>query len=128
MKPITERKDVQNRVIDYLRVIYWEFIPPADIQEKRGYDIKEPFILEILEKKLKELNPGIITDENAQDVIRRLRLIPSTLTGNQEFLEYLRGKKTVYLEKERRGRSFKLIDFENPQNNHFAPFPYITSL
>jgi len=120
MKLITEKRDVQNRVIDYLRVIYWEFIPPADIQEKRGYDIKEPFILEILEKKLKELNPGIITDENAQDVIRRLRLIPSTLTGNREFLEYLRGKKTVYVEKERRERNFKLIDFENPQNNHFA--------
>ena len=120
MKLITEKRDVQNRVIDYLRAIYWEFIPPADIQEKRGYDIKEPFILEILEKKLKELNPGIITDENAQDVIRRLRLIPSTLTGNREFLEYLRGKKTVYVEKERRERNFKLIDFENPQNNHFA--------
>ena len=59
MKLITEKRDVQNRVIDYLRAIYWEFIPPTDIQEKRGYDIKEPFILEILEKKLKELNPGI---------------------------------------------------------------------
>jgi len=120
MKLITEKRDVQNRVIDYLRAIYWEFIPPTDIKEKRGYDIKEPFILEILEKKLKELNPRIITDENAQDVIRRLRLIPSTLTGNREFLEYLRGKKTVYVEKERRERNFKLIDFENSQNNHFA--------
>jgi len=67
-------------VIEYLQAIGWEYIPPAD---------------------------GIITDENAQDVIRRLRLIPSTLTENQEFLEYLRGKKTVYVD-------------ENPENNHFA--------
>ena len=117
---ITEKKDVQDRAIDYLQTIGWEYIPPSDLQEKRGYDIKEPFILEILEKKLKELNPGIITDESVQDVIRRLRLIPSTLTGNQEFLEYLRGKKTVYVEKERRERNFKLIDFENIENNHFA--------
>ena len=99
---ITEKKDVQDRAIDYLQTIGWEYIPPSDLQEKREYDIKEPFILEILEKKLKELNPGIITDESVQDVIRRLRLIPSTLTGNQEFLEYLRGKKTVYVEKGRR--------------------------
>ena len=120
MKLITEKKNVQDRVIEYLQAIGWEYIPPADLQEKRGYDIKEPFILEILERKLKELNPEIITDENAQDVIRRLRLIPSTLTGNQEFLEYLRGKRTVYVKEERRERNFKLIDFENPENNHFA--------
>jgi len=120
MRLITEKRDVQDRVIEYLQAIGWEYISPADIQEKRGFDIKEPFILEILERKLKELNPGIITDENIHDVIRRLRLIPSTLTGNQEFLEYLRGKKTVYVEKERRERNFKLIDFENLENNHFA--------
>ena len=119
MRLITEKKDVQDRVIEYLQAIGWEYIPPADLQEKRGYDIKEPFILEILEKKLKELNPRIITDENAQDVIRRLRLIPST-PHRKEFLEYLRGKKTVYVKKERRERNFKLIDFENPENNHFT--------
>ena len=81
MRLMTEKRDVQDRVIEYLRAIGWEYIPPADLQEKRGYDIKESFILEILERKLKELNPGIITDENAQDVIRSLRLIPSTSTG-----------------------------------------------
>ena len=120
MKPITEKRDVQDRVIDYLQAIGWEYIPPDDLQEKRNFNIKEPFIVEILESKLKELNPGIITDENAGDVIRRLRLIPSTLKGNEEFLEYLRGRKAVYVEKENREKNFKLIDFRNPQNNHFA--------
>ncbi|MCD6219679.1 HsdR family type I site-specific deoxyribonuclease, partial [Candidatus Calescamantes bacterium] len=120
MRFITEKKDVQNRVIDYLQAIGWEYIPPADLQEKRGFDIKEPFILKILERKLKELNPGIITDENIHDVIRSLRFIPSTFKGNEEFLKYLRGKKTVYVKKERRERNFKLIDFENIKNNYFA--------
>jgi len=49
-----------------------------------------------------------------------LRLIPSTLKGNEEFLEYLRGKKTVYVEEEKREKNFKLIDFNNLENNHFA--------
>ncbi len=120
MRPITEKRDVQDRIIEYLQSIGWEYIPPADIQEKMGFDIKEPFIIEILEKKLKELNPGIITDENVNDVIRKLKFISSTLTGNQEFLEYLRGNKTVYVEKEKRERNFKLIDFENIEKNHFA--------
>ena len=120
MRLITEKRDIQDNVINYLQGIGWEYIPPADLQEKRGFDIKEPFILPILEKKLKELNPGIITDENVGDVVRRLRLIPSTFKGNEEFFEYLRGKKTVYVEKEKRERNFKLIDFENLENNHFA--------
>jgi len=115
-----EKINVQDKVIEYLQAIGWEYIPPADLQEKRGYDIKEPFIFEILERKLKELNKGIIDNENIGDVIRRLRLIPSTFKGNEEFLEYLRGKKTVYVEKERRERNIKLIDFENLENNHFA--------
>jgi len=120
MRLITEKKDVQDRVINYLQATRWKYIPTEDLNQKRGFDIKEPFILEVLESKLKELNKGIITDENVRDVIRRLRLIPPTLKGNEEFLEYLRGKKTVYVEKERRERNFKLIDFENPENNHFA--------
>ena len=120
MRLISEEKDVQDRVINHLQAIDWEYIPPADLNERRGLDVKEPFILDILERKLKELNKGIITDENVGDVIRRLRLLPSTFAGNQEFLDYLRGKKTVYVEKEKRERNFKLIDFENPENNHFA--------
>lgn len=39
--------------------------------------------------------PGTITDENVGDAIRRLRLIPPTFTGNQEFLEYLKERRTV---------------------------------
>jgi len=120
VKFITEKRDVQDRVINYLQTIGWKYIPPADFNEKRGFDIKEPFILGVLESKLKELNKGVITNENVGDVIRRLRLIPSTFKGNEEFLEYLRGKKTIYVEKEKRERNFKLIDFENLENNHFA--------
>ena len=33
MRLITEKKDVQDRVIEYLQAIGWEYIPPADLQE-----------------------------------------------------------------------------------------------
>jgi len=119
VKFITEKRDVQDRVINYLQTIGWEYIPPADLNEMRGFNIREPLILEILERKLKELNKGIISDENVGEVIRKLRIIPTTFKGNEEFLDYLRGNKTVYVENERRERNIKLIDFENPDNNHF---------
>ncbi len=40
MRLITERRNVQDRVIDYLQAIGWEYIPPADPQEKRGLILK----------------------------------------------------------------------------------------
>ena len=120
MRLISEKRDVQDRVIKILQAIGWEYIPPSDLYERRGFDIKEPFIVDILERKLKELNRGVVTNENIGDIIRRLRFIPSTFKGNEEFLEYLRGNKTVYVEAERRERNFKLVDFGSPENNHFA--------
>ena len=52
MKLISEKTDIQDRVIDYLQAIGWEYIPPADFQRLRGFDIKEPFLLDILQNKL----------------------------------------------------------------------------
>ena len=36
MRLISEKKDVQDRVIDYLQGIGWEYIPPTDLNERRG--------------------------------------------------------------------------------------------
>ena len=33
MRLMTKKKDAQDRVIEYLRAIGWEYIPPADLQE-----------------------------------------------------------------------------------------------
>ncbi|MBE0516998.1 MAG: HsdR family type I site-specific deoxyribonuclease [Methanophagales archaeon] len=120
MKLITERTDVQNRIIDYLQSIGWEYVPPNDIQNLRAYDIKQPFLVPVVKEKLKELNRGIITDENVEEIIRRLKFLPANLQGNEEFLSYLRGQKTVYVEKERRERNIKLVDYNNPGNNSLS--------
>ncbi|MEA1963548.1 MAG: HsdR family type I site-specific deoxyribonuclease, partial [Candidatus Aerophobetes bacterium] len=69
--------------------------------------------------KLKELNKRLITDGNIDDVIRRLKILPSNFSGNEEFLRFLRGQKTIYLEKEERERNIKFIDYKNSKNNIF---------
>jgi len=122
---ISEKRDVQNRLINHLRSIGWELLPTTDSFRLRSHDIKEPFLIPIVKEKLKELNKGIITDKNVDDVIRRIKLLPANLRGNEEFLKYLRGQKAVYVEKERRERNIKLIDYENPENNHFAIVEYL---
>lgn len=120
MKLISERTDVQDRIIDYLQSIGWEYLPPNDVQNLRAYDIREPLLIPIVKEKLEELNRGIITDENVDEILRRLRLLPANLQGNEDFLSYLRGQKTVYVEKERRERNIKLVDYDNPRNNRFS--------
>jgi type I restriction enzyme R subunit len=102
MELITEKIDVQDRIIDYLQFIGWEYLPPEDIQNLRAYDIKEAFLIPIFRKKLKALNKGIITDKNIDEVIKRLKFLPANLQANEEFLKYLCGQKSIYIEKERR--------------------------
>jgi len=121
---ISEKKDVQNRIVHYLRSIGWELLPTTDAIKLRSNDLKEPFLIPIVKEKLKQLNKAIITDENVDDVIRRIKLLPANLPGNEEFLRYLRGQKTVYVEEERRERNIRLIDYENPANNQFAIVEY----
>jgi len=72
MKLITERTDVQDRMIDYLQSIGWEYLPPQDVQNLRHYDVREPLLVPIVEEKLKELNKGIITNEIVDEVLRKL--------------------------------------------------------
>lgn len=120
MSLISEKKDVQNRVVDYLRSIDWKPLPTTEAFKLRSNDIEEPFLIPVVKEKLKELNKEIITDKNVSDVIRRIKLLPANLRGNEEFLKYLRSQKTIYVEKEKRERNIKLIDFENPENNHYA--------
>lgn len=120
MRLISERADVQDRIIDYLQSIGWEYLYPNDIQNLRAYNIKQPFLIPIAKRKLEELNRGIITDENVDEILRRLKFLPANLQGNEEFLSYLRGQKTVYVDKERRERNIKLVDYNNPENNSFS--------
>ncbi len=118
---ITEKEDVQLKIAEYLRDLDWEIIYPEDALKKyRNDNIEEPFLLPILRKKLLELNKGILNEKNLDDLIRRLKLIRPSIKGNEEFLKYLRGLKTVWVESEKRERNVKLIDFEHPERNHYA--------
>ncbi|HKZ93954.1 MAG TPA: HsdR family type I site-specific deoxyribonuclease [Candidatus Bathyarchaeia archaeon] len=119
MRLVSEKKDVQDLIKDHLCSIGWDYLDASDIMNLRANSLKEPLLIPIIKEKLKELNQGIITDKNIQDIIRNLRLLPANLHGNEEFLKYLRNQKTIYVEKEKRERNIKLVDYENPENNSF---------
>lgn len=114
-----EAKAVRDPMLRYLQEIGWKYLEPEECLRLRG-NVFEPFLLPVLRQKLKELNRGIVeTDEQVDEIVKRLRNVRTKIRGNQEFLQYLRGEKTIYVEKERRELNVKLIDFDDLENNEY---------
>jgi len=120
MTRLSEKRDVQDALVNHLIGIGWEYLPPDEIKNMRNGDEREPFLVPIARQQLTALNPGLVTLENVDDVLRRLRGVHPSMAGNEEFLHYLRGHKTVYSEAEKRELNLTLIDFETPANNRFT--------
>jgi len=117
---LSEKRDVQIALIDYLIGIGWEYITPSKALEWRDGSLREPFLLPIAREKLVELNKPVVTAASVGDVLKKIKGVQPSISGNEEFLNYLRGQRTVYFEKERRERNLTLIDYEKPQKNQFT--------
>ena len=120
MTRLSEKRDVQEELIHHLTGIGWRYLPPGDVDVLRGGDRREPFLPEIARRQLIALNPGLVGETNVDHVLRRLRLIPANMEGNERFLNALRGRWTVYDEGQKRERNLALIDYDDLEANEFA--------
>ncbi len=48
MSLITEKRDVQDQLINYFIGSGWEYLPPATVAGLRGHDERERFLPDIL--------------------------------------------------------------------------------
>ncbi len=119
MSLISEKRDVQDQLINYLQGIGWTYLPPLTVAKMRGHDEGEPFLPPIAREQLLALNPGLVTPANVADVLRRLRLVQPNIAGNEAFLNALRGHWTVAHPTEKREYNLSLIDYYNPAANQF---------
>jgi type I restriction enzyme R subunit len=96
--PFTEARTVENPILKWLRTpeLGWRYEhQQAVIKNYRTdasgvCDEREVLLLPILRRKLKELNPGVITDDDRADrIIFQLR----AEKDNQEWLRWLRNEK-----------------------------------
>src|SRR5438477_8405015 len=118
----TESATVQNPLVRYAGEIGWEIVPQTEaISLRKGEG--GMFFYNLLEEILLKLNPGIITPENLDDVIRRLEGVRNSIEGNAEILAWLRGERSVHVATERRQRQVRLIDYENVDQNIFQVSP-----
>jgi len=114
----SERFGVQNPLIRYAGEVGWSVISREDALTERGGESGTLFY-KTLERKLVELNPGVITAENVDEVIRRIEGVRASIEGNAEILAWLRGERTVYVASEKRHRNVTVVDFEHIAHNVF---------
>jgi type I restriction enzyme R subunit len=114
----SEKDTVQMPLIRYAEEIDWAYLPPSEaLSLRRG----EGGLLfnRILEEKLIELNPDLITSANVGEVIQRIESVRNTIEGNAEILGWLRGEHSIYDQIENRERNVTVIDFTLPDRNEF---------
>lgn len=114
----SERFGVQDPLIRYAVEVGWTYLPRDDAVTERGGE-SGTLLYKTLERKLVELNPGVITPERADEVIRRIESARDSIEGNAEILGWLRGEQSVYVESEKRQRNVTLIDFDHLAQNAF---------
>ncbi|MFN7947018.1 MAG: HsdR family type I site-specific deoxyribonuclease [Blastocatellia bacterium] len=115
---MSERSAVQNPMLRYADQIGWQYVTPDEALQWRGGETGAHFT-DILKAQLLRLNPGVVSEEGAQEIIRRLRLLRPTIEGNRDALSWLRGEQSVFVGAENRERNVRLIDFDTPGNNLF---------
>ena len=77
-------------MILYAGEIRWEYIGPEDALALRHGETGLVFA-DALKAQLLKLNPGIVDEQRAGEIIRRLNLLRPTIEGNREALAALRG-------------------------------------
>ena len=87
------------------------------MSERRGD--RGRFLYDTLKRQLLLLNPGVLNEQRAEEVIRQLNLLKPTIEGNHEALRWLRGEQSVFVPEEKRELNVQLIEFEHLERNIF---------
>lgn len=113
-----ERFGVQDPLIRYAKDVGWTVLSRDEAITERGGE-SGTLLFKTLERKLLELNPGVVTDENVRDVVGRIESVRTNIEGNAETLAWLRGERTVFVSSERRHRNVIVVDYEHLSHNVF---------
>ncbi len=106
---------VQTPMLKHAEAAGWTIVPETVALKKRGGE-SGLFFYDEVKAALVRLNPGIVTEENVESIVQQIEAAPSTIEGNKEILEWLRGNRTVYVDSEKRHRNITLIDYSLNNN------------
>ncbi|NJE79355.1 HsdR family type I site-specific deoxyribonuclease [Thermococcus sp. GR5] len=95
----------------------WEYVPPSELKKERDYN--SALLKDRLMRALLRINAGKITEEDAEQIIKKLEYLPHTIEGNREFLEILKNGLSFKPRGSKFHKTIWLIDYENLENNEF---------
>lgn len=115
-----EHKTVQSRILHYAQDIGWRFVPRAEAEARRGFDhdgltpedCARPASLyfgDLLHAQVRTFNPQHKEAEGA--LIGEFQRLNAAITGNRDFLAYLRNQGTFFCAEENRELDLTLIDY-----------------
>lgn len=113
-----ERATVQDPLVRYGGEIGWGYVEPEDALVNRQGEAGL-FFYQTLRDQLIALNPGIVTDANVEEVVKRMENARNSIEGNEDVLLWLRGQRSVYVDSERRDINVSVVDFERLDRNVF---------
>lgn len=91
---MSERSAVQNPMLKYAQEIGWQYATPTESRCMREGDTGI-YYSEVLRSQIQRLNPGIVDDVRASEILRKLNLLHPSLEGNRDVLLWLRGRQSV---------------------------------
>lgn len=130
MSVFTEANSVRDLIRDEVIQLGTTFIPGADLDRAT----KDVLLAGSVRAALVRLNPDIAADlDKAEQVLYQLEVIirearqnPHPITQNEEFMEWLRGDKSLPLGKDDEHVSIKFFDFDDPSANEWIVSTEVT--
>ena len=124
----TEHKTVQNRILKYAQEIGWTIVPQAEAEQRRGFkdtgsspseraENASLYFGDLLFNKAQEFNPNY--NETQDALTGKLRSLRADISGNREFLNFLRNQSTYFYVEENRELNLQVIDYDDSANNVF---------
>ncbi|GHO54778.1 type I deoxyribonuclease HsdR [Ktedonobacter robiniae] len=105
-------------MIKYADQVGWKRLKRDDaLRERRGDTGR--FLYDTLKRQLLALNPGVLNEQRAEEVMRQLNLLRPIIEGNRKALRWLRGEQSIFVPEENRELNVCLIDFERIERNVF---------
>ena len=122
----TEHKTVQSRILAYAQEIGWTYVPRSEAEARRGFDpdgvlpedrarTSSLYFGDLLYRKVKEFNPQYKEAEGA--LIGEFQRLNADITGNRDFLGFLRNQGKFFCSREKRELDLVLMDYGHPERN-----------
>jgi type I restriction enzyme, R subunit len=112
---ISEAKSVQFPMVKHASAVGWEQLTPEEAEGMRRGRANMLFP-EVLEDKLRQLNPWLAEDQ-ARAIVESIEALPATIEGNREVLRWLRGQRQWSDDTEQRQRPVQVVEYAFPDEN-----------